>query len=96
MPADQRYSFVFDGTAQSLDHAITSQALDAHVRGAQHARGNADAPFAFADDGTTALRSSDHDGTVLFLTTDPTPTACPTTSTRAPRRRSRRACRRET
>ncbi len=70
MPADQRYSFVFDGTAQSLDHAITSQALDAFTRGAQHARGNADAPFAFADDGTTPLRSSDHDGTVLFLTAD--------------------------
>ena len=70
MPADQRYSFVFDGTAQSLDHAITSQALDVHIRGVQHARGNADAPFALANDGTTALRSSDHDGTVLFLTTD--------------------------
>jgi len=70
MPADQRYSFVFDGTAQSLDHAITSQALDEHVRGAEHARGNADAPFAFASDGNTALRSSDHDGTVLFLITD--------------------------
>ena len=70
MPADQRYSFVFDGTAQSLDHAITSQALDVHVRGAEHARGNADAPFAFAVDGNTALRSSDHDGTVLFLLTD--------------------------
>ena len=70
MPTDQRYSFVFDGTAQSLDHAITSQALDAHVRGAEHARGNADAPFVLANDGTTALRSSDHDGTVLFLMTD--------------------------
>lgn len=70
MPADQRYSFVFDGTAQSLDHVITSQALDVHITGAQHSRGNADAPFALADDGTTALRSSDHDGTVLFLTTD--------------------------
>jgi predicted extracellular nuclease len=70
MPADERYSFVFDGNAQSLDHAITSQALGLYVRGAQHARGNADAPFALADDGTTSLRSSDHDGTVLFLTTD--------------------------
>ena len=70
MPADQRYSFVFDGTAQSLDHAITSKALDAHVRGAEHARGNADAPFIFAEDGNTPLRSSDHDGTVLFVLTD--------------------------
>jgi predicted extracellular nuclease len=70
MPADQRYSFVFDGTAQSLDHAITSQGLDPFVRGAQHARGNADAPFDYDHVADTALRSSDHDGTVLFLTTD--------------------------
>jgi hypothetical protein len=70
MPADQRYSFVFDGTAQSLDHAITSQGLDPFVRGAEHARGNADAPFDYDEVADTALRSSDHDGTVLFLTTD--------------------------
>jgi len=70
MPTDQRYSFVFDGTAQSLDHAITSQGLDPFVRGAQHARGNADAPFDYDEAADTALRSSDHDGTVLFLTTD--------------------------
>jgi predicted extracellular nuclease len=70
MQPGQRYSFVFDGTAQSLDHAITSRSLDAWVRGAEHSRGNADAPFAFANDPTTSLRSSDHDGTVLFLTSD--------------------------
>jgi predicted extracellular nuclease len=70
MPPAERYSFVFDGTAQSLDHVITSQALGVYARGAQHARGNADAPFDLANDGTTALRSSDHDGTVLFVTTD--------------------------
>jgi hypothetical protein len=70
MPANQRYSFVFDGTAQSLDHAITSQGLDPYIRGAERARGNADAPLALADAGDTALRSSDHDGTVLFLTAD--------------------------
>jgi predicted extracellular nuclease len=70
MPAADRYSFVFDGTAQSLDHAITSQALDSWIRGAQHSRGNADAPFAFDVDSTTPLRSSDHDGTVLFVMGD--------------------------
>jgi hypothetical protein len=61
---------VFDGTAQSLDHALTSQPLDPWVRGAQHTRGNADAPFDFDSDATTSLRTSDHDGTVLFLTSD--------------------------
>jgi hypothetical protein len=70
MPAGQRYSFVFDGTAQSLDHAITSSSLAPWVRGVEHSRGNADAPFSFATDATTSLRSSDHDGTVLFLTSD--------------------------
>ncbi len=70
MPAEERYSFVFDGTAQSLDHAVTSQTLDAWLRGAEHSRGNADAPFAFDVDPTTPLRSSDHDGTVIFVMTD--------------------------
>ena len=70
MPPAERYSFVFDGTAQSLDHAVTSQGIDPWVRGAEHARGNADAPFAFDSDPTTALRSSDHDGTVVFVMSD--------------------------
>jgi hypothetical protein len=70
LPAEQRYSFVFDGTAQSLDHAVTSQALDPWVRGVEHSRGNADAPFGFDVDPTTPLRSSDHDGTVLYVMSD--------------------------
>jgi predicted extracellular nuclease len=70
MPEGERYSFVFDGTAQSLDHAITSRTLGPWLRGAEHARGNADAPFLFDTDPTTALRSSDHDGTVVFVMSD--------------------------
>jgi Thrombospondin type 3 repeat len=70
MPAAERYSFVFDGTAQSLDHAVTSQGIDPWVRGAEHARGNADAPFLFDADPTTSLGSSDHDGTVVFVMSD--------------------------
>jgi predicted extracellular nuclease len=70
LPAGERYSFVFDGTAQSLDHVINSQAFNFWVRGVQHARGNADAPFSFDNDPTTALRASDHDATVLFVMGD--------------------------
>jgi hypothetical protein len=69
-PADERYSFVFDGSAQALDHAITSQGLDAHVRGFAHSRGNADAPAALLGVPGTALRSADHDGMALFLMPD--------------------------
>lgn len=67
VPASERYSFVFGGSAQTLDHALTSQALGPHVRGLQHGRGNADAPYGYGVDPATPLRSSDHDGLVLFL-----------------------------
>ena len=70
MPREERYSFVFDGTAQSLDHVLTSAPLTPFVRGATHARGNADAPFSLAIDPSTPLRTADHDGTVLFVMTD--------------------------
>jgi predicted extracellular nuclease len=70
MPPEERYSFIFDGSAQSLDHAITSASLDPWVRDVMHARGNADSPGSFEEEEGTALRSADHDGTVLYLMTD--------------------------
>jgi hypothetical protein len=70
LPAAERYSFVFDGTAQTLDHALTGAAAGAWVRGVAFGRANADAPEALLDDATTPLRASDHDGLVLFLQTD--------------------------
>ena len=70
MDPAERYSFVFDGSAQSLDHAVTAVALDPFLRGAEHARGNADTPVAFDGDFTTSLHTSDHDGTVVFIMSD--------------------------
>jgi len=67
---DERYSFIFRGTAQALDHSLTSMALDASVRGLEFGRGNADAAVDLINDGSTVLRSSDHDGLVLYLTKD--------------------------
>jgi predicted extracellular nuclease len=69
-PVDQRYSFVFDGSAQALDHGVTSQGLAPFLRGAEHSRGNSDAPFGFDADPTTPLRSADHDGLALFIMSD--------------------------
>ncbi len=68
--ASERYSFIFGGSAQVLDHALTSMALDAAVRGFEYGRGNADAAEVLIEDAATPLRSSDHDGLVLFITTD--------------------------
>ncbi len=74
LPAGERYSFIFGGNAQTLDHALTTVGLDPRVMGFEFGRGNADAAVDLINDGTTpenlALRSSDHDGFVLYLTED--------------------------
>ncbi|MCH7755307.1 T9SS type A sorting domain-containing protein [candidate division KSB1 bacterium] len=71
LPEEERYSFIFKGSAQVLDHVLTSSALENAVSGIEFGRGNADAPASFADSANTALRSSDHDGLVLFLDLGP-------------------------
>ena len=67
LPEDERYSFVFRGTAQVLDHALTTVGLDPDVAGFSYGRGNAGAPLVFFDDDSTPLRASDHDGFVVFI-----------------------------
>ena len=68
--AGERYSFIFRGNAQALDHALTSSGLDELVRDFQFGRGNSDAAVDLINDDSTPLRSSDHDGLVLFLVKD--------------------------
>jgi len=68
--ADQRYSFVFQGNAQVLDHALTNTVADKFARGLQFGRGNADAIHGSINDIGTVNRSSDHDGLVLYMMTD--------------------------
>jgi len=65
LPAEERYSFIFDGSAQVLDHMLTSQAVV--PTGLQYGRGNADAAVDLINDDSTPLRSSDHDGLVMYL-----------------------------
>jgi predicted extracellular nuclease len=74
LPQSERYSFIFRGNAQALDHALTTVGLDPRVTNFEFGRGNADAAVDLINDGTTPeylpLRSSDHDGFVLYLTKD--------------------------
>jgi hypothetical protein len=65
----ERYSFIYRGNAQALDHALTSMALDYSVSGLEFGRGNADAAVDLVNE-PGVLRASDHDGLVLFLTKD--------------------------
>ncbi len=71
---DERYSFIFRGSAQVLDHAMTSSAVAPLVTGFDFARGNADAAVDLINDNgelyDLAVRSSDHDGLVLFIFRD--------------------------
>jgi len=70
-PADQRYSFVFDGNAQSLDHILINQALGAAAADVtlDHARINADYPEVNRNDANSPSRLSDHDPAIVYIAT---------------------------
>ncbi len=63
-----RYSYVFEGNAQTLDHVLVNESLvmDAALR-VDHARINADFGVDNFGDATLALRSSDHDPVRLSI-----------------------------
>jgi predicted extracellular nuclease len=67
---EERYSFIFRGNAQALDHALTAEGLGEFVAGYELGRGNSDAAFDLINDESTPLRSSDHDGLSLFVSVD--------------------------
>ncbi len=72
-PAAERYSFTFDGSAQSLDHALVGQNLVGLLAAFAHARVNADFPEVLSGSPTRPERLSDHDPLVAFFNF-PTPT----------------------
>ena len=67
---DDWYSFIFRGNAQILDHALSNLYVDPFINEMQFARGNADASVINDIVAGTPLRSSDHDGMVLFIEAD--------------------------
>lgn len=67
LPAEDRYSYVFQGSAQALDHCLTANFEGLQTNGMAYARGNADFPTAYFSNSNLALSSSDHDGLVLYV-----------------------------
>ena len=67
-PAGERYSFVFDGNAQTLDHVLLNEELivtsDASL---DHARINADFQDTHRSIDTTATRTADHDPVIAYF-----------------------------
>jgi predicted extracellular nuclease len=66
-PADQRYSFSFDGNAQELDHVLVTANLVPRLRGLEYARNNTDFPETYRNDATRPERVSDHDPVVAYF-----------------------------
>lgn len=67
LPAGSRYSYVFDGIAQTLDHMLAAPALVPAVTAFGYVRGNADAPEAWRSDATRPERMSDHDPAIVYV-----------------------------
>ncbi len=70
LPPEERYSFVFGGSAQLLDQALATELNGLTVEELQFVRGNADAAEAFMANEFIPQRVSDHDGFVLYLGVD--------------------------
>ena len=66
-PADQRYSYVFDGNAQVLDHILISTNLVGRLRNFATARLDSDFPDSLRNDPNRPERISDHDAPVAYF-----------------------------
>jgi hypothetical protein len=66
-PADQRYSYVFDGNAQVLDHILISANLVGRLRNFATARLDSDFPDSLRNDPNRPERISDHDAPVAYF-----------------------------
>jgi predicted extracellular nuclease len=66
----QRYSYVFDGNAQVLDHILINEPLRKHIAGFGFVRVNADFPESMRNDDSRPERYSDHDPAVAYFNLD--------------------------
>lgn len=69
LPAGERYSFIFEGTPQALDHVLVNTIANGYLQRYAIARGNADFPGSaeFTADPTRPEGSSDHDMPVAYF-----------------------------
>lgn len=65
-PADQTYSYSFDGNAQSLDHILLSPEAASALAAFDHARVNADFPESYRGQARVE-RISDHDPAIAYF-----------------------------
>jgi uncharacterized protein len=73
----QRYSYVFDGNAQALDHELISANLLPRFDAIAYGRSNADFPETYRTDPNRPERISDHDAPVVYFSFPPCVLGCP-------------------
>lgn len=69
LPADQRYSFAFEGNAQALDHVLVNSAMLQRNTRYAYARYNGDFSNDYSTNANTPERVADHDAPVAFFNT---------------------------
>ncbi|MBS1806682.1 MAG: hypothetical protein JST84_00655 [Acidobacteria bacterium] len=67
VPAEQRYSYSFNGNAQTIDHELVNAPLMNFFSRMAFARCNADFPESYRNDGNRPERISDHDAAVAYF-----------------------------
>ncbi|MEM7054320.1 MAG: endonuclease/exonuclease/phosphatase family protein, partial [Pseudomonadota bacterium] len=67
LPETERYSFIFNGVSQALDHAIVDDTAERVLTSLEYSRANADYWEGFEFDFNTEAYASDHDGLVITL-----------------------------
>jgi len=71
LPAAERYSFIFEGTPQALDHFLVNDVANSYLTRYAIARNNSDFPefpgSLFSGDATRPERNSDHDMPVGYF-----------------------------
>lgn len=72
LPEETRYTFIFEGNSQVLDHVLLNGSMLDLLTGQDIAHFNTDYPEAFGSDETLPLRTSDHDPVVSYFCTDAT------------------------
>jgi predicted extracellular nuclease len=75
VPAAERYTFIFEGNSQVLDHLLLNREMESLLRDQAIGHFNTDYPSAFGTNAAHPLRSSDHDPLVAYFCADLTPCA---------------------
>ncbi len=64
---DERYTFIFQGVSQTLDHILISPEMVSQLSAARAIHINADFPYVFEGVAESAIRASDHDPLLVEL-----------------------------